>query len=357
MERNATCLYHKHHEQKWDDSDLSRAGRHNKELFEEALESGLSDTEIITLDRQCDTAGIIVTYGNDKKRIRATKNAFRQLYKQSLPIHLFFIELIFDDDDSNYSDFLRRFQNVTHHIVVGTDSNRDLWQKEALMNIGASFAVDYKYLIFLDGDIYSKRTEWLERIRYLLSKSEYNAVQGFRLSRDTEDERLSFMSMASIHCLDYDSDLPINPGLCWGITQKFYKSMCGFNPFFIDGGGDSGFVSEFLNNDNVEYDTFLSSFNWFDSIYRQNLPKAELQCVDVDIVHVNHGPFKKRNYNTIRYCIDKLGKPINDFVRLDANNLLAWIDPNCSERKLLKLRSEMSSNDDVNVLYQKIIGE
>jgi hypothetical protein len=162
------------------------------------------------------------------------------------------------------------------------------------------------------------------------------------------------MSLGSVHILGFDSDLPINPGICWGMSKKFYLKMKSINPFFIDGGGDSGLVSEILNTKNRKYDTYLYNFKWFHSIYRKFQPKAILSCVDVDIVHVNHGEFRKRNYNTIRYALDKIDHNITEYVVLDNNRLLRWVDPNCLERKFTVLRPQMDTNETVDKMYSEI---
>ena len=330
-------LYHPRHKQVWAIDKLNPAGKHNKECLDTAIKYGYM--EINHIEEIIDTAIVIVNYGNDPLRLNATETAFRETLKQELNFKIYFVECVYDGK-SNYSNFIIKNKRVKHILIKGNDSNRDLWQKESLMNIGAN-AVKEKYILFVDNDIYSHDDRWWRKMRDKLEENEINIVHGYRISKDTKDPRLNFQSLGSEKILNYKTDLDINPGLCWGITKKFFDSMSGLNPFFIDGGGDSGFVCEYLNTDSVMYDSYVFKFKWFHKIYRNMSLKGKMTCVDVDIIHVNHGEYTFRNYNTIRYAIDLLEKDIQDFLDIDKNGLLSWKDPICPERKIMKRRPEM----------------
>jgi glycosyltransferase involved in cell wall biosynthesis len=212
------------------------------------------------------------------------------------------------------------------------------------MNIGAKI-VKEDNIIFVDNDIWSKDPKWLKKIRDKLIQHERKVVHGFFVSQDTEDPRLNYQSLGSVNMFDAETDLDVNPGLCWGITKRFFDSMAGINPFFVDGGGDSGFVCEYLNTPEKTYDSYLFRFDWYQKIYRNMGVKGMLDCVDSDIIHQNHGKFASRNYNTIRYAIDELKDDIQKFCRKDKQGLLEWVDPECAERRIMKRRPEMFDNE------------
>lgn len=165
--------------------------------------------------------------------------------------------------------------------VKWDESAAGIWQKEALWNVGAHWAirVGCKYMVFMDMDVQIRHPNWISSMVSKLSVGSNRLVQGFRFVQDDYDEDWAYQSVAS-RAAGIDSDLGVNPGLVWGMTREFYLAIGGFNPFYYLGGGDSGFVSEVLDIPGVEV---------IPSIRRTNLPHGVYDYVDVDVVHVNHG--------------------------------------------------------------------
>lgn len=346
-------LFHPAHAQSWGGTDVSAGERHNESLYQDALSYGLIDKSEISIEYdKTDTAIIIVCFGDDKLRWESTIAAFQQQLRQDLYADFYFIELLYNDAISHYPRDVSEL--VEHVMVTGGDDSKDLWQKECLMNIGWKEAAgrgDYKYFIFIDSDIYANELDWFRSIRQRLVVDSRRAVQGFRLVEDTKDPHLNFGSLASAHVLGYQVDLPINPGMCWGISRRMLESGNGFNPYFIDGGGDSGFVAEYLNNKDDEYDISQSDCDWFEEIVRTIGQKAIIDCVPYDIIHVNHGMFTNKNYTTIRYAMHLFNKPLLKLIQLNENGLLSWIDPDCVERKIMKMRPQMHTTKDVEDIF------
>ena len=356
VQTNVIDLYHARHERTWNINNLTKSGKYNEKLFHDAAEYGICDFKVIEVPKKSDTAVIINFYGNQQNRIDATKFALKKLKIQCLPIKIFFVELLFDKEKSNFIEELKEL-DADHIIIRGKEENKDLWQKESLMNIGFKKAADlnYQYLIYLDSDVYSDRCEWFNCIRDTISHNKMKLVQGFRLSKDSKDPKLYFMSLASTHCLGFDSDLPVNPGICWGMSKDYFLKIKKFNPYCICGGGDSGMVVEMLNTKEKKYDTYYCTLRWVNKILRKNINKAIIDCVDINVIHVNHGMYKNRNYTTIRYAIEKLNKKVTDYIHIDKKGLLYWINPKCNERKIIKLRPQMNTIKDVDNIFKKYL--
>jgi hypothetical protein len=354
VRRNKWMLYHPKHDQVWDIHNPTAGGAHNQNLFTDAVAYGHSSFSLIEdLDDITDTAVICTSFGNDPVRVQANMEGIRRQQEQDLYCDYFLVEAVPEGSESAYpADFL----SLLNHVPIPVSSRSDeLFQKESLMNLGWKAALDshsYDYFIFTDADIYAEQTDWFRKIRGRLQMNPSRAVQGFRLVHDTVDPNLRYSSLASIHVLKYQTDLSINPGLCWGVHRRVLEMGDGFNAECIECAGDSAFVAEFINWDGFQYDTFLYKFNWFREIER-NLPfRVEIDCVPVDILHVHHGFLKDRNYDGVRYALDGL-RPIQEFVERSPNGLLAWKNPDCVERKLLNQRHRMGSRASVDQLFEE----
>ena len=364
---NITDLYHIYHEKTWSLDSLTVAGERNERFFLEMISSGLMDQSYIyannvkdftepytSINKTKDTAIIVVFYGNDEKRIEVLKKSLKETKKQRLDYALIFVELLFDNQESNFDKFLQIFSSYKHsykHIkIYGNERNKYLWQKENLINIGCKNAKEFKYFILLDGDVYSDRAEWFDLIRNKLNENNNKIVQGFRVVKDTLDSNVSAISIGAEYIYGLDSDLKVSPGLCWGISREYFEKINGLNTWFITGCGDSAFVAETLDLDRINK---LKNLKWCENLFRKNLDKAELDCVDVDVIHINHGLMDTRNYYTRDYCVEKFNKNIKEIICLDNNGLLSWIDLNCVERSILKRKPEMKTTEDVDFILNE----
>lgn len=300
-----------------------------------------------------DTAVISVSFGSDTARIASIVAGIRRQVEQDLRSDYYFVELVNEEEQSIIPEDMR--SRVRRILIYGSDRCGDLFQKECLMNYGWREALrraDYEYFIFVDADLYSDDRSWFRQIRKRMQNDTSRIVQGFRVATDSVDPRLRYSSLAARYVLGYETDLPLNPGMCWALHRSMLEAAGGLNPFCIGGGGDSALVAEFLNTPACQYDPWIYRNRWFREIERHLPFRARLDGVPVDVVHLHHGYLKERNYSPFHYAIDGL-PPIHTLISLSHNGLLEWNDPNCAERKLFRLRPRMRSIEAVDQLFSE----
>ena len=354
VRRETKRLFHPKHEQMWSVYSPSPAGKHNCKLYDDAIIYGnLDDTTIKEEPNKTDTAIILANFGNDPVRIAASTKAIREQWKQDLFVDFYLVELLIDDQKSLYPPEI--LSQLCYIPVKGDDANKDLFQKEPLMNLGWRTALEkgnYDYFIFLDSDLYSERTDWFRKIRSRLREHPSRIVQGFRIVEDTVDDQFRFSSLGAPYVLNYQTDLPLNPGICWGVHRSLLKMGNGFNPYGIDGAGDSIFVTEYLNSTEIQYDISLCPFHWYREIERDLPFRAQFDCVSIDLLHEHHGYLKQRNrHDFVRYAIDGF-PPFKELVELDAKGLLRWKSPGCPEREIFRQRATIQSRNHADRLFE-----
>ncbi len=354
VQRDCERLYHPKHPQAWDLAHPTHAGSHNQHLFVDALTHGLAEkTMIADGPDRTDTAVIVAVFGNDPARVQANVAGIEEQLRQDLYCDHFLVELVDPAVGSVYPEHLLRC--VKHIAVPASEASGGLFQKEALYNRGWRSALaenPYEYFIFLDADIYCKQRDWFRRIRARLQEEPRRAVQGWRTVRDTEDPELLYSSVGAAFVLQQPTDLPLNPGMCWGLHRALLQAGDGFNPFCVDCAGDSAFVAEYLNTATKQYDPWLYQWGWFREIERPLPFHAELDCVPMDLIHVHHGALRDRNYDGFRYALDAF-PPLHQLVQLNSDGVLEWRDTDCTERKILQHRSGMISRDAVDQLLDR----
>jgi hypothetical protein len=354
VRRDATSFYHPRHAQVWDIAHPTPAGRHNEALFVAALLQGsVPRHQIVDGPDRTDSAVIVTSFGSDPDRARANVEGLTRQLRQDLYADVYLVELLLDDEESRFPAEL--LAEVRHLVLRGDDSCGDLFQKEALQNVGWRVGLaegGYDYFLFTDADVFATELDWLSRMRARLRDDPTRAVQGFRLVTDPLDDGFGRSSVGATFVLGHQTDMHANPGIAWGLHRSLLEQGDGFNPLCIDCGGDSAFVAEYVNGPDATYDPWLLDFRWFAEIQRDVPVRAALDCVEVDLVHVNHGPSRDRNYQEVRYAIDGF-PPIHELVELGSDGLLRWRDPGCVERRLLRLRAEMRSRADVDRLFDR----
>lgn len=299
-----------------------------------------------------DTAVIIVSFGDDPARVKANTLGIEKQLQQDLYCDVYLVELLCESGKSVYPQAL--LQRVKHLTIPFNPKHGGLFHKESLMNYGWRQALkrsDYQYFIFVDADTYAEDLSWFRQIRDRLQTNPSAAVQGFRTLKDTQDTNIQYSSVAAPYVLNYQSDLALNPGVCWGLSADLLQAGDGFNAYFLDGAGDSAFVTEYLNWQHFQYDTQLEVYRWFWEAYRDLPFRAQLEGVPVDVIHIYHGSLETRNYWPVRYAID--GFPsVKTLVSRDKYGLLIWRDENCVERRILQRKEQMLSNSAVDRLFE-----
>lgn len=352
VQRDEQRLYHPKHDQAWDFANLSPAGRHNNTIYVNALTYGIAQEHVIgPVTHQTDTAVIIPIFGNGGLRGEAMKEAIGRQLQQDLWCDTYIIELLREGERSELpAEILSR---VRHIPVLCPPEAEGIFQKEALLNIGWKTARthhSYDYFILVDADVYCGHPSWFRQIRAKLQANPAKVVQGFRTVLDTVDPGFCWSSLAAAFRLGRPTDLPLNPGICWGVHHKVLEAAGGLNPFSLGSSGDSLFVAEFLNKPALAYDPWLFDFPWFQEIFRHLPFRAEFDCVDMDLLHVHHGPAAKRNYDGIRYAMAGYG-PVKDWLGTNEQGLVVWKKPNGVEHELSHRRDEMNTREDVDRMF------
>lgn len=353
VQRDTVRLFHPRHAQVWSLADPTPAGRHNQRLFEESLACGYVRRFIEEEPDRTDTAVIMACFGDGEERIEAHLRGLRGQLEQDLYVDRYLMEIGDPRHASPYSDILAG--RGYHLRLPGSRSSGDLFQKEALFNLAWQTAVahhSYDYLIFVDADVHSEDPTWFRQIRERLREDPARAVHGFRTVRDTRDRDGQFQSLGAAHTLGEKMNLLVNPGTCWGVHRRMLEMGHGFNPFCIDGAGDSAFVTEYLNLPGDLYDPWLYQYRWFREIRRRSPYRARLDWVPMDLVHEYHGPLRERNYTLVRLAIENV-RPVRELVRMN-DGILEWIDPDCGERRLLRQRALFTSESDVEAALRDI---
>jgi hypothetical protein len=150
-------------------------------------------------------------------------------------------------------DRLQKNPTLDHqqHQYHQLRSSHELWQKEALINIGvARLPSSWKYVAWLDGDIQFLRPNWVGETIQLLQH--YAFIQMFSHAQDLGPDyeviasRDSFMSRAlsqkTLPTGYYDSAATVQTagwsGLAWACRRDAWDAVGGLIDFAIHGGGD-----------------------------------------------------------------------------------------------------------------------
>lgn len=313
---NTRDLFHPIHPTYWPKQMDRPAAVYNTELYHEYLEYNLLKTPVLDAPG-IDTSIVLVHFGDDPKRVRAVKESFRELDKQQLEAEIIFVEAISDSIDRTHFPELDQHPLVKHIKIKMEPKNKGLCHKEAMMNIGGKNATK-ENVIFIDTDIYCKDLTWTTKIRKKLIDDPGAMVQGFALCFDSEDPDHNFVSQAAIYS-GYQCDLLHNPGMCWGLTRKVLEKNDYFNPYIFYGSGDSLLFSEYSGRDD-----WILSFPKIKNVWR-NLPiKCNIQYVDTNIVHVNHGFVSTEFYKTRHKLLDTFEGELSGYLEIGSNQLLAY---------------------------------
>ena len=348
VRRLAGRLYHPKHEQLWDVADHGVAGQHNYRLMRQALELGhITQPYIWEGHETTDTAVVTCLFGRCPLRLEAALKGLREQLKQDLFCHHYLVEMLEVGQQSRLPcELLDQF---VHLKVICGEDNRGLFQKEALFNLAWKEALkrqDYKYFIFSDADIFAHDRSWFRQIRSRLRSKPSSLVHGYRVVEDSLDPEFSFSSLGALYSANFQTDLLINPGLCWGFHRKMLEQGDGFNPYCIECAGDTALVTEYLNHPGGQYDDSLQRWPWYQEIKRELSFRAHLDAVPVDLVHCYHGPAAERNYHEVRRALSQTGS-LKEKIFLDGNGLLAWRQKDCIPARILQRREELKTPEDV----------
>lgn len=273
---------------------------------------------------QADPLWVITVYYNPcgYKSRRSTYDTFIKTMHNS-GINVLTVECSFGDDP---------FELPPAHDVVKIRSESLLWQKERLINIGASYLPEScKYVAWVDCDVIFKNLNWARETCELLSR-EYTVVQLWETCIMLEKGNLrianpfQFVSFAKVtnddistmDCGRYDKHG--HTGFAWAMRREIFDAV-GLYEHAVSGSSDHfmahaiydkyGFcIDGSLKNDPKQINHLKQ---WGKQFY--SLVQGRLGVVRGEILHLWHGSRDRRDYFRRMWKITEYGfNPDTDLI-------------------------------------------
>ena len=231
--------------------------------------------------------------------------------------------------------------------IYGKERNANLFQKEALWNIGAKLTRS-DGMLFLDGDCMPVDTdEYFLRMAAALKPGRC-VHAAWRIIHEGQDERNH--DFWSIMATDVRGK-PTFPGMGYAMTRADYDNMDGFNPYSICGSGDMVFLWESVKSLHQRI-PFARRFHT--GLIRPNRPQLEPYAVSgLTVQHNFHGLKTDRGYVWSRYAVEVFGDP-RAYCHIDSAGLLAWNDPKFPLRYIVMEKSRMHSRQELLGLITEV---
>jgi len=259
---------------------------------------------------------VITVYYNPcgYKSRRNTYNVFIETLRSS-GINVLTVECAFGDDP---------FELPYSSDVIKIRSRSLLWQKERLINIGASYLPkSCKYVAWVDCDVVFKNPDWARETGELLSES-CTVVQLWetclRLEKgncipNIPDRTISFSAvttkdLSTLDCGRYDKHG--HTGYAWAMRREIFDSV-GLYELAVSGSADHfmahalygqyGFcVENALKHDQRQISHLK---RWGDKFF--SLAQGKLGTVSGEIMHLWHGSHDRRDYFRRMWLITEYG--------------------------------------------------
>lgn len=310
----------------------------NKELYEALKRSSWSKTDFIELYDKISPNSILISppgdlavclaFYNPANRKRPLQNflyCYLKIKNAGVPIYI--IELTYEGREPELLNIPNTFQ---------VKSNSYLFHKDNLWNILEKKVPDiYTKLLYLDGDILFKETNWALEISSLLDK--YDLVQPYKLVKQLGIEYknninyISYMKAYESRGEEVLSNKYSHPstGYCFAIRRGWVKQI-GFIGMAVLGGGDYLICSFMSNIDLTNYSAHL--FRNLPYVHKEyNYLKTKLSnanfkygCGNLIIEHLYHGTHKNRQYATRSELIKTLTE--EDF-QINSDGVIEFKEP------------------------------
>ena len=141
--QNTNDLYHLMHPQKWDDESLSTGGKHNKILYRNAVEYGLMEDKLISLQKDC-----AVILFKDKLTSPITPNLIKNLRNLSFLTNK--VEAVFCEYVKGESQAKPHINHIGYLPIRPSNPNtEELNQKSTILNLLRHYFGNYKHIIIL----------------------------------------------------------------------------------------------------------------------------------------------------------------------------------------------------------------
>ncbi|MDP1689644.1 MAG: hypothetical protein Q8L52_00320 [bacterium] len=274
---------------------------------------------------------VITVYYNPcgYKSRRSTYDTFIRTMRSS-GINVLTVECAFGDDP---------FELPPSHDVIKIRSKSLLWQKERLINIGASYLPDTcKYVAWVDCDVVFQNRNWARETCELLSGS-YTVVQPWeiclRLAKgdcvpEIQDRAVSFAAvttkdLSTLDCGRYDKHG--HTGYAWAMRREIFDAV-GLYEHAVSGSADHfmshaiygryGFCVENALKHDVKQIDHLK--HWGDKFY--SFVQGKLRVVSGEIQHLWHGSHDRRDYFRRMWKITEYGyNPDTDLLAMPGRPL------------------------------------
>ena len=184
-----------------------------------------------------------------------------------------------------------------------------LFHKERLWNLGAQLTNSRK-IIFLDGDVIYKDSNWLRRCCRSLDK--HDIIQPFSMAIWLDERGYPDMHREPMSSAIASEETPrlqtYHPGFGWGMTRDAFDRSNGFFDYSVAGNSDALFGLSLRYSDGHEeveqwyarrQDPSVNCRSYRD--YKQNIYKQNFSVgtpSDVEVVHLWHGSRSNRQYIT-----------------------------------------------------------
>ena len=298
------------------------------------------------------TALITCHYGGcNYLRRDATLRAVKAWNEQEhLPMNGVFLELVCPGQEPCFArdDFPQWMQYIR---IFGNAANENLFQKEALWNIGAKLT-DADKLFFLDSDCMPVDcTDYFKRIFDACAIGRCVHAAWHIVHEGQQSSNRDYYSFFAD-----SADVPKGairfPGMGYCITRHDFHAMDGFNPFSICGSGDAVFLWESLRSVPQPM-TYAKRFH--QSLVRPHQPQLEPVCLKgLTVQHNYHGLKSDRGYVWSRYAVELFGDP-KAYCHIDSAGLVAWNDPEFPLKEIVMQKSRMHTKEELYTLICEVV--
>ena len=270
---------------------------------------------------------VLCFFGNDDLRIKSVKRAMMEFQKQTIwkKSKVVFVELI-DNDISNFN--FSDSGNVSHLQIKSKESNKNLFQKECLWNIGANhISKSVDNFIFIDADTFPQNKSLFAKANKILRHDPNIVFQlGNCLITQKEDGEITRLQWLwnSFSKLKAKESYCFNPCGGFGISKKVFDQINGFNPYGLLYGGDILFLYEIDKRSRGIWNYEIDYMNIFKDMARGlDASNIIVKNEESPLIHCWHGDHGERAYRTWGLAFNEL-EFHKDEIRLDEDGLLSW---------------------------------
>lgn len=275
-------------------------------------------------------AVIVPLFSLSAKRKEIFFENIKRWGSQSISFHLYIPHLIFE-----ISEMLKFEEGeLTYLPVMKDDHFRDIWHKESLCNYAAK-KVEEPYILFLDSDIYSRDEQWFQKIVEALKRQKNVALQPYLNVRDEQCSSINFSSAVAFHFLTQTDYPPHGAGTAWAFSREYFEQLGGFDSQYLEGSGDSAFLSRFIDSTSPAYSSYLLSFKHFSDRLNKDKHLEKFNYLPNDLIHCHHGSERYYPDRLTYYAL--LTKSPLSFCERDEDGFFFWKDSSNILRQLNRL--------------------